>query len=83
MMITQPWFYLTPVIYSLPTAGILALVAKINPVTPLLVTTRELITTGNIIGTLTEALARWSQAETFRSISGYKPSSHATKSMAL
>lgn len=40
------WFFLTPVIYPVPSGGTFRLIVKLNPVTPLLVTTRELATTG-------------------------------------
>lgn len=42
------WLFLTPVVYPLPTAGTFGRLVSLNPVTPLLVTTRELATTGNI-----------------------------------
>jgi lipopolysaccharide transport system permease protein len=45
-IIVLGWFFLTPVAYPVPTHGILAVLVKLNPVTPLLVTTRELMTTG-------------------------------------
>jgi lipopolysaccharide transport system permease protein len=45
---TSIWFFLTPVVYPPPTQGTLSLVVQLNPVTPLLTTTRELATTGNI-----------------------------------
>ena len=45
---TSFWLFLTPVVYPVPTDGIFGSVVKFNPVTPLLVTTRELATTGNI-----------------------------------
>ncbi|MDX2479878.1 MAG: ABC transporter permease, partial [Desulfuromusa sp.] len=38
------WFFITPVIYPPPTAGWAALMAKLNPVSPLLVTTRQWLT---------------------------------------
>jgi len=38
------WFFVTPVIYPTPTGGWAALMTKINPVTPLLVTTRQWLT---------------------------------------
>ncbi|RUR81864.1 hypothetical protein PCC6912_27330 [Chlorogloeopsis fritschii PCC 6912] len=47
-MVTGFWLFLTPVIYPLPTSGTFGLLVKLNPVTPLLVTTRELATTGVI-----------------------------------
>ncbi|MEM8805214.1 MAG: ABC transporter permease [Cyanobacteria bacterium P01_G01_bin.38] len=41
------WLFLTPVVYPIPSgAGGFGLLVKLNPVTPLLVTTRELVTTG-------------------------------------
>lgn len=42
------WFFLTPVVYPVPTGGSLAWLVQFNPVTPLLVTTRELATTGMV-----------------------------------
>lgn len=47
-VITLVWFFLTPIVYPTPTRGILSILVKINPVSPLVVTTRELITTGNL-----------------------------------
>ena len=38
------WFFVTPVIYPTPTSGWAAVVTKLNPVTPLLVTTRQWLT---------------------------------------
>jgi len=46
VIITQFWFFLTPVIYPMPENGFAALCAKLNPVTPVLMTTREWMTTG-------------------------------------
>jgi lipopolysaccharide transport system permease protein len=43
---TGMWLFLTPVVYPPPEAGLFATIVKTNPVTPLLVTTRELSTTG-------------------------------------
>jgi lipopolysaccharide transport system permease protein len=45
-MITGFWLFLTPVIFPVPTQGTFAKLVQLNPVTPLLVTTRELATTG-------------------------------------
>ncbi|MBD3880183.1 ABC transporter permease [Phormidium tenue FACHB-886] len=45
-LFTGLWLFITPVVYTAPTEGIFAKVVKFNPVTPLLVTTRELATTG-------------------------------------
>lgn len=47
-MITGFWLFLTPVVYPVPTQGTFGMLVKLNPVTPLLVTTRELATTGII-----------------------------------
>lgn len=47
-MVTGFWLFLTPVIYPLPSQGTFGFLVKLNPVTPLLVTTRELVTTGVI-----------------------------------
>ena len=43
---TTLWLFATPVVYPIPTNGTLATLIKINPVTPILVPTRDLITTG-------------------------------------
>ena len=40
--------FLTPVVYPVPTQGLFSNIVRFNPVTPLLVTTRELATTGVI-----------------------------------
>ncbi|BAY81004.1 ABC-2 type transporter [Calothrix parasitica NIES-267] len=45
-VITLAWFFLTPVAYPTPDNPILHFIVKLNPVTPLIVTARELITTG-------------------------------------
>lgn len=42
------WLFLTPVVYPVPAAGTFRLLVRLNPVTPLLVTTRELATTGRL-----------------------------------
>lgn len=47
-LLTTAWMFLTPVIYPVPQHGILGVIVNINPVTPLLVTIRELATTGNL-----------------------------------
>jgi len=47
-IITRFWFFMTPVIYPLPTDSTAAFLTKLNPVTPLLVTSRELMTTGEV-----------------------------------
>ncbi len=45
-LITGFWLFLTPVVYSVPSDGTFGFLVKLNPVTPLLVTVRELATTG-------------------------------------
>lgn len=45
-LIVTPWLLLTPVIYPIPKQGWFSTVVSWNPVTPLLVTARELATTG-------------------------------------
>jgi lipopolysaccharide transport system permease protein len=47
-MVTGFWLFLTPVVYSVPESGLFGFFVQLNPVTPLLVTTRELATTGII-----------------------------------
>ncbi|MCC5632357.1 ABC transporter permease [Nostoc sphaeroides CHAB 2801] len=47
-LITGLWLFLTPVVYPVPNNGVFGNIVKLNPVTPLLVTTRELATTGVI-----------------------------------
>jgi lipopolysaccharide transport system permease protein len=47
-LITSFWLFLTPVVYPVPNHGTFGFLVKLNPVTPLLVTTRELATTGVI-----------------------------------
>lgn len=42
------WLLVTPVVYPLPKEGTFAALVRLNPVTPLLVTTRELATTGHV-----------------------------------
>lgn len=42
------WFFVTPVIYPPPTEGLAALVTNLNPVAPLLVTTRQWLTGGEL-----------------------------------
>jgi lipopolysaccharide transport system permease protein len=46
-LITGLWLLLTPVVYPIPKGdGLFSKIVQLNPVTPLLVTTRELATTG-------------------------------------
>jgi lipopolysaccharide transport system permease protein len=42
------WFFLTPVVYPVPEQPLLATLVRLNPVTPLLLTARELMTTGTV-----------------------------------
>jgi lipopolysaccharide transport system permease protein len=46
IVLTGLWLFLTPIVYPVPEGGTFAAIVKLNPVTPLLVTTRELATTG-------------------------------------
>lgn len=48
-MILQPLFYLTPIVYAVPEGGAAAVLAKLNPISPLIIYTRELITTGEYV----------------------------------
>jgi lipopolysaccharide transport system permease protein len=43
---TAAWFFLTPVIYPVPKASFAATLIELNPVTPLLVSTREWLVVG-------------------------------------
>jgi lipopolysaccharide transport system permease protein len=45
-LFTGFWLFLTPVVYPIPSAGTFGFLVNLNPVTPLLVTVRELATTG-------------------------------------
>lgn len=45
-VLTGLWLFLTPIVYPVPQHGTFATIVKLNPVTPLLVTVRELATTG-------------------------------------
>ncbi|HSM84197.1 MAG TPA: ABC transporter permease [Nodosilinea sp.] len=54
-MVMSFWLFLTPVIYPVPTEGAFGMLVSLNPVTPLLVTTRELAT----VGVLSEATNFW------------------------
>jgi lipopolysaccharide transport system permease protein len=44
--VVSGWMFLTPVIYPLPGTGLFGTLVRVNPVTPLLLTVRELCTTG-------------------------------------
>jgi lipopolysaccharide transport system permease protein len=48
VIVTQVWFFLTPVVYPAPKSFPFNLVANLNPVTPLLTTARDLMTIGTI-----------------------------------
>jgi len=54
-LITGFWLFLTPVVYPVPKEGVFGLLVSLNPVTPLLVTARELATTGVV----SEPLSFW------------------------
>lgn len=54
-MIMGFWLFLTPVIYPVPTEGVFGALVAWNPVTPLLVTIRELAT----IGVLSNSAGFW------------------------
>jgi len=43
-IVTSVWFIVTPIVYPVPTRGAFSYLVALNPVTPLLVTTRELAT---------------------------------------
>lgn len=45
-MVLSFWMLFTPVVYTPPTSGMLSKLTAINPVSPLIVTTREWMTTG-------------------------------------
>ncbi|OCQ94466.1 polysialic acid transporter [Nostoc sp. MBR 210] len=45
-LVVSPWLLLTPVIYPVPKDGLFATIVNLNPVTPLLVTARDLATSG-------------------------------------
>jgi lipopolysaccharide transport system permease protein len=42
------WVFLTPVVYQVPRGGVFGAIVNFNPVTPLLVTTRELASGGTV-----------------------------------
>lgn len=46
-LITGIWMFLTPVVYPPPTGWPASLLSSLNPISPLLITTREMITTGH------------------------------------
>lgn len=48
VMITQFWFFVTPVVYPVPQTFPYSLIASLNPVTPLLIGARDLLTKGTL-----------------------------------
>lgn len=46
---TQLWFFVTPVVYTIPNSGLLSMLFRFNPVTPILCGVREIITNGFIL----------------------------------
>lgn len=46
-IIVTLWFFVTPIVYATPSSAPLATILWLNPVTPLLVTTRDWLTTGS------------------------------------
>lgn len=42
------WMLLTPVVYPVPTSWPASLIGSLNPVTPLVITTRQMMTTGDL-----------------------------------
>ncbi|HEY9699945.1 MAG TPA: ABC transporter permease [Trichocoleus sp.] len=54
-LIMAAWLFFTPVIYPIPQSGLFAALVQLNPVTPLLMTTRELAT----VGIVSNAPAFW------------------------
>lgn len=55
-VITTFWFLVTPVVYPPPTAWPASLIVQFNPVSPLIVATRNLLTTGQTSLVLTSAV---------------------------
>ena len=47
-MISSIWFFLTPIVYKPPTTWPASLLSFMNPVSPILSTTRDMLTTGNL-----------------------------------
>lgn len=54
-ILTGFWLFITPVIYPVPSGGLFGTLVRLNPVTPLLVTTRELATAE----TLSDPVSFW------------------------
>jgi lipopolysaccharide transport system permease protein len=55
-IVTMLLMFLTPVLYPQPTHGIAGAIARWNPLTPLVMTTRDWITTGNTTHLLSFAM---------------------------
>ncbi len=45
-LVTRFWFFITPIVFSMPESGITRLIMQWNPVTPILVITRDWLTSG-------------------------------------
>jgi lipopolysaccharide transport system permease protein len=56
-IVLRLWFFLTPVVYPTPTSWPYSLLATLNPVAPLLLGARDLITTGTLEDPASYALA--------------------------
>jgi len=48
MMVLSVWFFLTPVVYPAPTSWPASILAKYNPMSPLILTTRDWMTVGSV-----------------------------------
>lgn len=44
MLVTQFWMYITPVVFALPETGLTATLFRLNPLTPLILTSRDWLT---------------------------------------
>lgn len=47
-MLLSFWMLMTPVVYAPPSNGVLALLTKLNPISPLIITSREWLTIGSV-----------------------------------
>lgn len=43
-LVTQFWMYITPVVFALPESGLTAVIFRLNPLTPLILTSRDWLT---------------------------------------
>jgi lipopolysaccharide transport system permease protein len=43
-LVTQFWMYITPVVFALPASGLTATIFRLNPLTPLILTSRDWLT---------------------------------------